>query len=66
MRARRYTAVMSARLAKVTGTITTVLAGVLLAALSLSAFGAAATLFCFLALSLFATIAHGAIARHRR
>jgi hypothetical protein len=56
---------MSARLANVSGTITTIVAGVLLAALTLSAFGAVATLFGFLALSLFATTAHRAISRHR-
>jgi hypothetical protein len=56
---------MSARLADVTGAVTTIVAGVLLAALSLSAFGAVPTLFGFLALSLFATTAHRAIARHR-
>jgi hypothetical protein len=56
---------MSARLANVTGTVTTTLAGVLLAALSLSAFGGAPSLFGFLALLLVATAAHRALSRQR-
>jgi 1,4-dihydroxy-2-naphthoate octaprenyltransferase len=62
---RVYTAAMSARLADVTGTVATVVAGVLLAALSLSAFGAVPTLLAFLALFLLATTTHRAISRHR-
>jgi hypothetical protein len=55
---------MSAPLSSVTGTVTTTIAGGLLAALSLSAFGAAPTLFGFLALALLATVTHRAL-RHR-
>jgi hypothetical protein len=64
-RHRVYTVAMSVRLADATGTVATIIAGVLLAALSLSAFGAATTLLVFFALSLVATATHRAISRHR-
>jgi hypothetical protein len=62
-----YTAWMNVRvrMAQATGTVTTIIAGVLLAALSISAFGAVPTLVGFFALSLIATATHRAIARHR-
>jgi hypothetical protein len=60
---RGYTANMRARLSDVTGTATTTVAGVLLAALSLSAFGAASTLSGFLALFLLTALTHRAISR---
>jgi hypothetical protein len=56
---------MSVRLADAIGTVTTMVAGALLAALSLSAFGAATTLLGFFALSLVATATHRAISRPR-
>ena len=43
----------------------TAIAGALLAALSFSAFGAAPTLFGFVALFLLAATTHRAISRHR-
>ena len=51
---RVYPAAMSARLADVTGTVTTTMAGVLLAALSVPAFGATRTVVGSFALFLFA------------
>jgi hypothetical protein len=62
---RVYTAPMSARLADVTGTVTTIMAGVLLAALSVSAFGATPALVGSLALFLFAIATTHAMSRHR-
>jgi hypothetical protein len=56
---------MSERLADATGTVATIVAGVLLAGLSLSAFGAATTLLVFFALSLLGTATHRAISRRR-
>jgi hypothetical protein len=56
---------MRVRLAEATGTVATIIAGVLLAALSLSAFGTATTLLGFSGLSLVATATHRAISRHR-
>jgi hypothetical protein len=56
---------MSARLVDMTGTVMTTIAGVLLAALSLSTFGAAPTLFGFLAIFLLATVFHSATSHHR-
>jgi hypothetical protein len=60
-----YNAAMSVRLADAIGTVVTIIAGILLAALSLSAFGTAPTLVGFFALSLIATATHRAISRHR-
>jgi hypothetical protein len=57
---------MSDRLAGTSGTVATIVAGVLLAVLSLSAFGAAATLSVFFALSILAAATHRAISRHHR
>jgi hypothetical protein len=56
---------MRVRLADATGTVATIMAGVLLAAISLSAFGPAPTLFGFFVLSLIATATHRAISRNR-
>lgn len=56
---------MNARLADMTGTVMTTIAGVLVAVLSLSTFGAAPTLFGFLALFLLATAFHSATSHHR-
>lgn len=56
---------MTSRLADMTGTVMTAIAGALLAALSFSAFGAAPTLFGFVALFLLAATTHRAISRHR-
>jgi len=56
---------MNARFAKVSGTASTLIAGVLLATLSLSAFGATRTLSAFVALALFAVVMGYIIARHR-
>lgn len=47
---RPYTAPMAARIARITGAATTIVAGVLMAAVSLSALGTTATLFCFFAI----------------
>lgn len=55
----------SSKIAEVTGTVTTTIAGILLGALSLSAFGAAPTLFGFLVLLVLATVIHRVIARNR-
>jgi hypothetical protein len=60
-----YTRSMNARLVDMTGTVMTTIAGVLLAALSLSTFGAAPTLFGFLAIFLLATVFHSATSHHR-
>jgi hypothetical protein len=56
---------MSARLADLSGMVATVAAGVLLAALSISAFGTGRTLLGFLSLSLLATTSHREITRNR-
>jgi hypothetical protein len=60
-----YTAAMDTRLAAVTGTAATVVAGILLGVLSLSAFGAAPTLLGFLTLFLLARVTQRTIARNR-
>lgn len=55
----------SSKVAEVTGTVTTTVAGILLGVLSLSAFGAAATLFGFLVLLVLAGVTERVIARNR-
>lgn len=60
-----YTQSMTSRLTDTSGTVMTASAGALLAVLSVSAFGAAPTLFGFVALFLLAATTHRAISRHR-
>jgi hypothetical protein len=60
-----YTRMMMPRLAALTGTAMTAVAGALMVALSFSAFGAAPTLLAFVALFLLAATTHRAIIRHR-
>ena len=56
---------MRGTLAEITGTVATAIAGIMLAAVTLSAFGAAPTLWGFFALFLFASATHRAISRER-
>jgi hypothetical protein len=57
---------MSQRFARATGTISTIAAGVLLAALALSHFGSAASTIAFCALYVLGTAAHRTIFRRVR
>jgi hypothetical protein len=56
---------MHARLPDVTGSLTTIVAGILLASLSLSTFGATPTLLAFAAVFLLATAVQRALTHHR-
>jgi hypothetical protein len=55
----------SSKVAELTATVTTAVAGILLGVLSLAAFGAAPTLFGFLALFALASVTQRVIPRNR-